>query len=437
MELYDNVVEQKKSQIPMIIGICITILVIITVLIIFGIIYLKSSIMTIQIDGQRNTDLEEIFYIESSENGQELYIPIIRIAQFFGYEGFTGDYKNKSEDKSKCHVTSENETAMFIKDSDTLTKITKDSEYEYVKLDKPVFEKDGELYTTKDGIEKAFNVLFSTDADFKNIEIYTIDYLVDYYAGQYSIETYSTNFADKKAIIEGMLIIEENGQYGVINITNKKYVLEAKYEEISYLPATTDFLVKSNGKYGILTKEAKIKVKTIYDEIKVIDNQKGLYLVKQNNAYGIINLDGEVVIEPEYKQIGIDISRYAQNGVENSYILLDEIIPVKNDQNLWGFFNINGEKIVDFKYTGVGCQSTPVSNSYPAVVIPSYKIIVVQTNKTYNLISIDGKEQIPGDIVDAVYLKTNISTGQNQFFMTSNNNTKVRNIEEWLANIGE
>lgn len=86
--------------------------------------------MTIQIDGQRNTDLEEIFYIESSENGQELYIPIIRIAQFFGYEGFTGDYKNKSEDKSKCHVTSENETAMFIKDSDTLTKITKDSEYE-------------------------------------------------------------------------------------------------------------------------------------------------------------------------------------------------------------------------------------------------------------------------------------------------------------------
>lgn len=437
MELYDNVVEQKKSQVPMIIGICITILVIITVLIIFGIIYLKSSIMTIQIDGQRNTDLEEIFYIESSENGQELYIPIIRIAQFFGYEGFTGDYKNKSEDKSKCHVTSENETAMFIKDSDTLTKITKDSEYEYVKLDKPVFEKDGELYTTKDGIEKAFNVLFSTDADFKNIEIYTIDYLVDYYAGQYSIETYSTNFADKKAIIEGMLIIEENGQYGVISITNKKYVLEAKYEEISYLPATTDFLVKSNGKYGILTKEAKIKVKTIYDEIKVIDNQKGLYLVKQNNAYGIINLDGEVVIEPEYKQIGIDISRYAQNGVENSYILLDEIIPVKNDQNLWGFFNINGEKIVDFKYTGVGCQSTPVSNSYPAVVIPSYKIIVVQTNKTYNLISIDGKEQIPGDIVDAVYLKTNISTGQNQFFMTSNNNTKVRNIEEWLANIGE
>lgn len=437
MELYDNVVEQKKSQIPMIIGICITILVIITVLIIFGIIYLKSSIMTIQIDGQRNTDLEEIFYIESSENGQELYIPIIRIAQFFGYEGFTGDYKNKSEDKSKCHVTSENETAMFIKDSDTLTKITKDSEYEYVKLDKPVFEKDGELYTTKDGIEKAFNVLFSTDADFKNIEIYTIDYLVDYYAGQYSIETYSTNFADKKAIIEGMLIIEENGQYGVINITNKKYVLEAKYEEISYLPATTDFLVKSNGKYGILTKEAKIKVKTIYDEIKVIDNQKGLYLVKQNNAYGIINLDGEVVIEPEYKQIGIDISRYAQNGVENSYILLDEIIPVKNDQNLWGFFNINGEKIVDFKYTGVGCQSTPVSNSYPAVVIPSYKIIVVQTNKTYNLISIDGKEQIPGDIVDAVYLKTNISTGQNQFFMTSNSNTKVINIEEWLTSIGE
>lgn len=437
MELYDENVEQKKSKIPMIIGICIAVLVIITILIVVGIIYLKNSITIIKIDGVRNNDIEEILYIEENEEGrQELYMPIIKMSQFFGYEGFTGDYKDKSEDKSKCHVTSENETAMFTKDSDTLIKITKNSEYEYVKLDKPVFEKDGELYTTKNGIEKAFNVSFSTDQKFKNINIYTMDFLVDYYAKQFSIEKYSTNFSDKKAIIEGMLIIEENRQYGVINVINKKYILETKYEAISYLPATTDFLVKSNGQYGIVTKEADIKVKTVYDEIKTMDAQKGLYLVKQNNAYGVINTNGDVIIEPEYKQIGIDIGKYVQKGVESQYILLDEVIPVKNDQGLWGFFNIKGDKITDFKYTVIGCQSSPASNSYPALVIPSYKIIVVGKDKAYNLMTSEGEELISGYILDSVYLKSNTSTEQNQFFMTSNNNTKVINVEEWLANIG-
>ena len=123
--------------------------------------------------------------------------------------------------------------------------------------------------------------------------------------------------------------------------------------------------------------------------------------------------------------------------MDNGYILLDEIIPVKNENDLWGFFNIQGEKIVDFKYTGVGCQSTPVNNSYPTLVIPSYKIIVVQANEYYNLINIQGEELVPENIVDSIYLRTNTATGQNQFYMTSNDGTRVANIEEWLASIGE
>lgn len=437
MELYDRELEQKKSQIPMIIGICITILVIITILIIFGIIYLRNSITTIQIDGTRNSEIEEIFYFESTEEGQELYLPIIRISQFLGYEGYNGDYKDKSEDRTKCHVISEDETAMFTLNSDTLIKVTEDSETEYIQLDKETFEKDGELYTTIEGIEKAFNVSFYYDEDFKNISIYTMDYLIQYYTTRLGIEEYSTNFADKKAIFENMIIIEANNQYGVINAENGNSILETKYEEISYIPATTDFLVRSNGKYGIVTKNAETMVRTVYDEIKAINYQKELYLVKQNNTYGIINVNGEVIIEPDYKQIGLDISRYAQNGVDNGYILLDEIIPVKNENDLWGFFNIQGEKIVDFKYTGVGCQSTPVNNSYPTLVIPSYKIIVVQANEYYNLINIQGEELVPENIVDSIYLRTNTATGQNQFYMTSNDGTRVANIEEWLASIGE
>lgn len=437
MELYDEDVEQKKSKAPMIIGVCIAILVVITMLIIAGILYLKASIKTISIDGVKNGEIEELIYMDESDEAQELYMPIIKMAGFLGYEGYNGDYKEKSEDKNKCHVVSENETAMFTKDSNMLIKVAQNSEYEYVELDKAVIEIDGELYTTIQGIEKAFNVSFSTDKNLKNIDIYTMSFLVNYYATQFSIEEYSTEFSDQKAIMEGRLIMSENKKYGVIDVINKKYILEPKYEAISYLPATSDFLIKSNGQYGIVTKNAETKVKQIYDEIKTMDMQKGLYIVKQNGAYGVINVSGDVIIEPEYKQIGIDANKYTQNGVENQYILLDEIIPIKNDQNLWGFFNIKGEKIVDFTYTGIGCQSTPASNSYVAIVIPSHKAIVVEKDKKYNLVTTAGKELISGYILDSVYLKVNVSTEQNEYYMTANNNTKVINVEEYLTKIGE
>ena len=437
MELYDEEVEQKKSKIPMIIGISIAVLVVITILVIYGIIYLKSSITIINVDGVRNNSIEEMLYIEHTEEGLQLYMPIIRMSQFLGYEGFTGDYKNKSEDTTKCHVTSTNEIAMFTQNSDVLVKIIQgSSEYEYITLDKAVFEKDGELYTTIDGMQKAFNILISSDEKFKNIEIWSMEYLVKYYATKLKIDKYSTSFTDKKAILEGLIIVEENRQYGVIDVVNNEYVLEAKYESIQYLPVTKHFLVKSNGKYGTVTRDKTIKIKITYDEIKTMDNQKGLYLVKQNNVYGVVNVEGEEIIKPEYKQIGINIDKYAQNGVENQYILLDEMIPIKNDEGLWGFFNINGEKKVDFKYTGVGCKSTPASNSYPALIIPSHKIIVVEKDKHYNLMTLDGEELVPMNIVDSVYFKSNSVTEQNEFFMTSINNTKVISVEDWLTNIG-
>ena len=44
MELYDeNIINKKKSKIPMIIGILIVFLIIVTVAIIYGIMYLKSK----------------------------------------------------------------------------------------------------------------------------------------------------------------------------------------------------------------------------------------------------------------------------------------------------------------------------------------------------------------------------------------------------------
>ena len=435
MELYDEKLEKKKSKIPMIIGICIVILVAITSLVIYGIIYLKDSITIVTVDGLRNNLIEEVIYIAETEEGLQLYMPIIKVSQFLGFEGFIGDYKNKSEDNTKCHVINKNETIMFTQDSNVLVKIRQGFS-EYVEIDIPVFERNGELYISTDGFQKAFNMLISSNEKFKNIEIWSMDYLVQYYAQKLKINNYSNNFTDKKAVLEGLMIVEENGKYGVIDVINMVYILESKYDSISYLPEAKNFLVKSNGKYGTVTREKTIKIKNVYDEIKTMHNQNGLYLVKQNNAYGVVNVEGEIIIKPEYNQIGINIDNYAKNGVENQYILLDEIIPIKNNEGLWGFYNIKEAKMTDFKYTGIGCKSTPANNSYPSLVIPSHKLVVVEKDKHYNLMTLIGDELITGYILDSVYLKTNIETEQNEYFMTSSNNTKVINIDEWLTKIG-
>lgn len=435
MELYEERgINNQKSKLPMTIGICIAILIIITIAIIIGIIYLQNSVMTISVDGVNSSELEQVMYIEETESGAELYIPIKSVAPFLGYEGYTGDYKDKSEDKTKCHVQNEYETAMFTLESDTLIKTRGGSDYEYIQLDKPVFEMNGELYTTVDGIEKGFNVDISYNDKMTKIAVFTMKYLIQYYTTALEIEEYSEVFSDQKAIFEDMLIIRDGNQYGVIQATTGKTILETKYQEIKYLPTTTDFIVKSNNKYGIVAKDTAIKVRTEYEDIRVMDNQNELYLVKHNNLYGVINTEGNVIIKPEYKQIGIDISKFSQNGVENPYVILDELIPIKNGENLWGFFNIKGEQVKEFVYSGIGCSVTNVTNSYPTLVIPSHKVVVVENDKTYNLMTTTGKELIPRNIVDSVYLKTDTETGENTFYMT--NNSKVISVEELLTSIG-
>lgn len=442
MELYEEVENKKKSKLPMIIGICLTILIVIIIAIIGTIIYLEGVILKVSIDGQSNSNIEKLLYFPEDDAGK-VYIPIRAIAKYLNYEDYRGDYNVKSEDSSKCYVKNDNEIAMFTKDSDRLVETRGDADYEYLTLDEKVFEKDGELYTTPTGIEKAFNVLFQYDSGKKKITIYTMNYLNQYYASKLKIDGQTTElskeYADGKAIFEDMMIVIKNKQYGVLNVETGEAVLENKYEEIKYLPATSDFLVKSNGKYGVIGKDATVKVRGTYDEIKIMDNQNGLYLVKQNNLYGVVNTKGEVIMQPEYRQIGVDMSKYSNSGIENQYVLLNEVIPVENSENMWGIFSVSGEKIRDFEFSGIGCSvssSSQSSGSYPAIVIPGYKIIIVEKDKHYNLMTTSGEELVPTYVLENIYMKTNSGTGENTYYMAYNNNEKVMSVEEWLESTG-
>ena len=93
--------------------------------------------------------------------------------------------------------------------------------------------------------------------------------------------------------------------------------------------------------------------------------------------------------------------------------------------------------MTELKYTQIGCKLKPVTNSYPTLIIPSYKIVVVQNDKYYNLVNTEGEELIDGNILDSVYLQYDTTAKQNKFYMAFSNNTKVIDIEQWLISIGK
>ncbi|OKZ57027.1 MAG: hypothetical protein BHV99_03080 [Clostridium sp. 26_21] len=436
---YEEEKNTKKSKAPIFIGIFILLLLILTVVIVYLIMYLKSNVLKVKIDGKSNSEFAKLI-VQADSNGEtEMYFPIRKIAKYFGYKDYSGDFKTKSEDSTKCYVDNETEIAMFTQNSDTLIISREDTPIEEFTLDKRVIEKNGELYTTIDGIEKAFNITFNYKTETKQVTIYTMEYLVQYYATKLKLEKPSEEYADKKAILNQMIIFydETMKKYGVMDVTTGKYVLENKYDSISYLPYSSQFLVQSNKKYGVMDKNAKVKLKIAYDEIKIGDNTKGLYVVKENDLYGVVDNSGNVIIQSNYNQIGVDLDTFGENGLENQYVLVGEVIPVKRDK-LWGFYNIKGEKITDLIFTEVGCNSAKVANAYPAVVIPSFKAIVVklinQANEEKYTIINTGGQQLVTAVLDSVYLIPDASTGKNTYYITYNGNTK--NAEETLSAIG-
>lgn len=441
MELYDDVEQdnKKNSKLSKIIIAIIIILAIIIIGIIGTIIYIRSSIMQITLNGENSTKLEEILLIEQDSNGvDKCYIPIKKIAPLLNYEAFNGDYIYKSEDLTKCYVQNSGEVAIYSLDSNIIAKTTNGIDYEYIEIDENVFEKDGELYTTVEGIRKGFNAQFTYNEKNKRISIYTMDYLINYYMSNLikskNIKEYSTDINDKKAIFENMLIIKVNDKYAVIDAKTGEYILEAKYDEIKYIPTTNNFMVKSNNKYGIVEKDTSIKINIAYDEIKLIDTRRILYLVKQNGLYGLLGEQGNNILAVDYEEIGLSTNAFKENGVENNYIILNELIPVKSN-NLWGFFDLEGNKKIDFKYATLGCETSKVANSYPVLIIPNHNIIVIGNEKMFNLMTREGKEIVSGGfLLDSVYMRINTTTGERSYFMTYNGNTE--NIENRLSALG-
>ena len=459
MSLYDESKNKQKDEnrkkLKNTILIAIVIVVILIILSIIGIVYLSSqpNKLSVTLNGTKNNQLLQLLNVQIDESGSitQIYAPIKEMAEYLGYTAYNGSYTTVSEDTNSCNVRNEKEVAIFQLDSDVLRKKelvdnSKNTNYHLYKLDKAVFKENDMLYTTVQGIEKAYNVTITYDQENNIIEIYTLDqYIEDLTTaddkGETLIQKYGyaqldETYTNQKAIIDDMLVVTtEAGEYGVIEYSTGKQILGAQYNSLTYIPENSAFLIGSNQKYGIISSEGKTKIKPAYDSLELIDNERELYLASNSGLYGIIDIDGNIIINLEYSKIGIDIEQFAENDVTNSYILQDKLIPVQQ-QEKWGFFDVTGNKITELIYDDIGCiTSNTQGATFNLLQIPEYNTIIVKKNEKYGGILLDGTESI-STILDDVYM--GLSEGKVMYYMVRiiNDKTQTRDIIEYLESRG-
>lgn len=394
----------------------------------------EDTSLKVIFDGEQNAEMKDMLIFDESGT---IYIPIRDVAQYFGYESYNGDYTNKSEQTSQCYIESEEEVVMFTANSDKIYKTKPDStQYEYYYLDEPIVSKDGKLYITSSGVEKAFNSLFTYDEEKNKVTIQTMEYLVEGYKNgiiEYGFSDISTVYDDQKAILKNLSIVKDSkGKYGLFNISTDETLLETKYDKIEYIPTSGQFLVESNSLLGIYSETGKEKVSISYDQITLMDQDMKLYAVKKNGKYGVIDINENAKISIDYDEIGIsNISSFEKNNIKNKYILADRVIPVKKDK-LWALYDTNGEQLTEFKYDSLGYIASTNKEAENLLVIPDYNVIIVCKDKQYGMVNAYGKELFNGTFFDDVYMT--VTSTQTSYYIARNG--KKWDAEEQLEKIG-
>lgn len=385
---------EKSKKAPKILLAAIILVVLIIISIFIYLLYIKSNILHLYLDGKINNELKSLLVFEDDGT---IYVPIKEIARYFDYDSFNGEYNNPSEELSKCYVQNDYEITNLSLGAEKIYKldITKKSntEYQEIDIDKPIKAINSVLYMTTDAMEKTFNVSFLYEKN--EINIFTLPYLVNHYESailNYGYVELSKEYPNNKSILNDILVVKnQKDKYGAIKVDGN-VLLEPKYDEILYQYEFQNFIVKSNDKYGIIDSNGQIKIPIIYNSLDILDRKSELYIVKnERNKYGVVDKNGNVKINIENDEIGIDITKFKENNIKSKYILVDNLIPVKKDK-LWALYDKEGNKITEYEYDSFGYIANDNKNIYNLLVIPDYNVLVACKDKKYTLINSSGVE---------------------------------------------
>ena len=409
----DNLDEKKEKTKKMARIILIFILLTILALACVGayMLYLKSTELSVYLDDKKSDAIEAKMIFKEDKS---VYIPVRYFAEVLGYKTYNGESQDKSEDKYKCYVESENEIIDFSVNSQKVQKtnlLEVENKYIYEDLKYPIQYINDEMCINTEDLQVAMNTTYNYNTNTNKIEMYTLANLVTIYAKtaiSYGYTGISENAVNNYSIYDDVLIVNLDKKVGAINLSTGEEILEPKYDDIIYLRETKEFLVTSDSKKGIINQEQKKIIDLKYEDISVLSEKEGIYIVKEEEKYGLVNVKGTKILESKYNQIGIDISNFKDNEIKSGYLIGNNLIPVKYEEK-WLLVNTSGNLVTETTYDGLGYTgSTKNEDILNLLVIPKYNAIVVRKDsekiQKYTLLGPDGTEIYPSKL-DDIYLK--------------------------------
>ena len=305
--------------------------------------------------------------------------------------------------------------------------------YDYISSD---YFQDGIAKVVKKGkygvINKEGKEIIAPLYDYINIDYNFIiarvnnkNYCFDNKGKKYLAESYDEITVDEG----GRFCMKKNDQYGFAN-SDGTIIASPQYEEVSLIHRKDLAIVKSNGLYGIIDFQRKIRVPLIYQKITPYNNEgleegilvvaldnkegclnltdfsecvpiiydevynynKGKLVVRTGEKYGVIDQNGKLDIPIEFDEIQL----FEDGSValkRNQVILLfnsnNELINIDSDSiaktgecyeirkdNKYNFINKKGEKILsqDWSYTPYPC------------CYGTFDIVVLRFNDCYGIL---------------------------------------------------
>lgn len=164
------------------------------------------------------------------------------------------------------------------------------------------------------------------------------------------------------------LVAFKDGQAGLLK--NKKVILNHEYEDITYNAYNDVFIIKRNGKQGIVDKNGNVKIQPEYESIEFggiyIDGEKdGEFVLLDLNGNRIENQeivikmptkDGKHYIVADKNEMYDIINESGESIIENSYAYMEEIDSnyfVVGNNNKNGIIDLSGKAVVDLTYNSI------------------------------------------------------------------------------------
>ncbi|MBJ2123180.1 WG repeat-containing protein [Flavobacterium sp. IB48] len=230
-----------------------------------------------------------------------------------------------------------------------------------------------------------------------------------------------------------------NGKYGAINTTGE-LVIPIMYDEFRDFRSNNNAIVKYKGKFGLVDLNNKITYPIDNEEIEQNSRDLAYYIIKKNGKVGIINKELKTIINFDYQdlqpcfydQINKFIAK--QNGL---YGVIDRlggiIIPFQYTQmSNWVEYGpgSNFHFVTKDKKQGLITKEgkTVIPVIYDSLFYDSDKIIILSKNGQYGVVTIQNKQVIPF-MYEKIYLEPSFFSKkkETEFYVLKNGKYSIIN----------